>query len=136
MRYIGVDWGRKRVGLAITDPEGKIAMPLKVIEKESLFEEIENLRREYGEVEVVLGLPVRTDGIRGGSEAEVLKIKEALESMGIRVTLWKEWFSSVETERILKTGESDWRKRKKVRDKVSAALILEAFLRSVKRYDG
>jgi len=136
MRYVGLDWGEKRVGIAISDPQGKIAMPLKAVNREILLSEIEKLKEMYGEFEIVLGLPVRTDGVRGGrSESEALKLREDLERMGIRVNVWKEWFSSVEAEKILKTGETSWKRRRGKVDKVSAALILEAFLRSVSKGD-
>ncbi len=134
MRYVGLDWGEKRIGIAISDADGKLSMPLKVVDRESILSEIETLKRVYGDFIVVLGLPARTDGVQGGrSEREVLKLKEEIENKGFKVELWKEWYSSAEAEKLLKMGDLPPRRRKKEIDKISAALILEAFLRSVKR---
>lgn len=133
MRYIGLDWGEKRVGIAVSDPEGKISTPFKVVDRKDLYEELNKLREILGEFEIVLGFPVRTDGVMGSSEEEVLKLKRELEKLGFKVNLWKEWFSSVEAEKTLRIHETKIKKRKEIIDKISAALILEAFLRSVKK---
>lgn len=131
MRYLGLDWGEKRVGIAISDPEGKVSLPLKVISRDRLFEELLALKDEFGEFEIVLGFPLRTDGVPGSSEEEVLKLKLKMEEMGFKVHLWKEWFSSIEANRILSSCEVRGKRRKAHIDKISASLILESFLRSV-----
>ncbi|KUK13327.1 MAG: Holliday junction resolvase RuvX [Synergistetes bacterium] len=131
MRYLGLDWGEKRVGIAISDVEGKISTPLKVVSREALIKELFALREEFGEFEIVLGLPARTDGLPGASEKEVIKLKQELEELGFKVHLWKEWFSSVEAKRILDLCEVKGGRKKDSIDKISAALILESYLRSV-----
>lgn len=132
MRYVGLDWGEKRVGIAVSDPQGKISIPLKVVSREDLCDELNKLKQELGEFEIVLGFPVRTNGSIGSSEEKVLSLKSELENLGFKVNLWKEWFSSVEAEKTLRIHETKLKRRKKLIDKISAALILEAFLRSVK----
>ncbi|MCD6363294.1 MAG: Holliday junction resolvase RuvX [Synergistetes bacterium] len=132
-----MDWGEKRIGIAISDEGGRVAMPLKVVNRDSILVEIEMLRKIYGDFIIVLGLPVRTDGVQGGaSEREALKLKKEIEKRGFKVNLWKEWYSSAEAERLLKICELSARKRRRERDRISAALILEAFLRSVNRNEG
>ncbi|MCS7233848.1 MAG: Holliday junction resolvase RuvX [Synergistetes bacterium] len=132
MRYVGLDWGSKRIGIAISDPDGKISIPFKIVKKEALGGELANLKQMLGEFEIVLGFPARTDGVSGSSEEEVLKFKLELENLGFKVNLWKEWFSSTEAEKTMKFHKIKLRKKKNLVDKIAASLVLEAFLRSTR----
>lgn len=130
-RVLGVDLGEKRVGLAISDPLRTIAMPLETVDREVIFPRLEQLIRKRHIVEIVVGLPLNMDGSRGEKAEAAERFAADLEDKSrLPVILWDERLTSVSAEKAIRElGEEPSRAKSSV-DKVSAALILEAYLRS------
>ncbi|MGB9561380.1 MAG: Holliday junction resolvase RuvX [bacterium] len=132
-RFLGIDYGRRRVGLAISDSCGRIAMPLETIRISSIDELVNvvaGIVRERGVGEIIIGNPLRTDtGEESEISGDVFVLKEKLEkALSLKVHLLPEWLTSVEAEKILKRHKSRHLKRKGLIDKLSAAIILQTFL--------
>jgi putative Holliday junction resolvase len=141
MRVLGIDYGRKRIGLALSDATGMLARPWKAIaarpriqgSAEDIVREIEGLRRDAEPVgAVVIGLPRRLSGEPNEQTALVLDLAAQLrERLGeTRVVLQDERLSSREAESVLARREKDWRKRKAALDAAAAAVILQDYLDS------
>ena len=130
MRYLAIDYGTKRTGLAICDPTETIVSPLAVIRSEKgLLEKISEVISSENVGAVVLGLPLNMDNSQGPQAKLVLKFAEKLrKSLRIPVHLQDERLSSFGAQEKLLSA--DLRKSKVVErlDAVSAAEILDAFL--------
>ena len=133
MRYLGVDLGKKRTGLSISDATGLIARPLEVVAGGADAAALGRALRpivEREEVEgLVLGLPRRMGGEEGPEAVHARAVGVHLaRALGLPVEMWDERLSTVEaTERLIEAGVSR-EDRRAVVDKVAAALILQAFL--------
>jgi putative Holliday junction resolvase len=132
MRLLGLDFGTKRIGVALSDEMGWTSQGLTTIERKGNQKDIEKIGRliEEHKVEgIVLGLPLNMDGSEGKSAEAVRKFAALLqERLKIAVHLWDERLSSWEAEGILKEAEVKPKKRKQVVDKLAAALILKSYL--------
>ncbi len=130
MRYLAIDYGTKRTGLAICDSAETIASPLAVIQgqKELLKKIAEVVETENVEA-VVLGLPLNMTGSESAQTRLVLKFAEQLkEHLHIPVHLQDERLSSFSAEEKLASAKLTKEKMRKRLDAVAAAEILEAFL--------
>ncbi|MBK8574424.1 MAG: Holliday junction resolvase RuvX [Elusimicrobia bacterium] len=128
--YLGVDWGRRRVGVAISDELGRMAHPLSTLEPKSLaglVQSLVGLARERGATAVVLGLPKNMNGTEGESADAVRKFAVELEAAGLPVTFWDERLSSWEAQGRLREGGGSSREKGRV-DRAAAALLLQSFL--------
>ncbi len=134
MKYLGIDYGRKRIGLAISDFTAMISMPFDVIHVRSKRETIDAIREvcEEKEVEcIVLGLPLNMDGSRGEMAEEASSFAEALRSaMNVEVLEWDERLSSAFAEKALLENDMSRSYRKTVKDKIAAQSILQSYLDS------
>jgi putative Holliday junction resolvase len=132
MRILGLDYGEKRIGVAVSDELGLTAQGLTVIERRNRRVDLEALRRlidEYGVEKIVLGDPVRMDGTRGIQCEKVDRFARILEeAFGLPVLLQEELLSTKEAEEILRTAGAGRKKRKAVVDKLAAVLILRSYL--------
>lgn len=130
MRYLAIDYGTKRTGLAICDPTETIVSPLMVLEgQKQLLKKITDVVRAEGVEAVVLGLPLNMDASEGSQAKIVLKFADRLkEHLGIPIHLQDERLSSFGAEGKLASAEFTRGKRKKRLDAIAAAEILEAFL--------
>lgn len=132
-RIIGIDFGVKRIGVAMSDPLGITAQPLCVLERASNavnVAQIEDLVRKNEVARIVVGLPLNMDGTDGNLMKEVKSFAAALETqIGVPVEMYDERLTTMQAERML-TEEADMsrEKRKQVRDKVAASLILRSYL--------
>ena len=135
MRYLGLDLGTKRLGVAISDATGLIARPLKVISYpsenyEAALKELLPIIKEEKITKIALGFPKNMDGSEGFASARSKKFKELLESVtDIPVILIDERLTTVLAENILLEADVSRKKRKKVIDGVAAVLILETFIK-------
>ncbi len=133
MAVLAIDLGKKRIGLAVSDSEGRIALPAGMIESRGLEADlaaIGSLARERGVEEIVVGLPLHMDG-RAGPEAEAARAFAAAlgRELGIQVDLLDERWSSVEAERTLReTGQSRRKRRPGAADTLAATLLLSTYL--------
>lgn len=132
MRILGLDYGEKRIGVAVSDELGLTAQGITVIERRNRRVDLEALRRlidEYGVEKIVLGDPVRMDGTRGIQCEKVDRFARILEeAFGLPVLLQEELLSTKEAEEILRTAGAGRKKRKAVVDKLAAVLILRSYL--------
>jgi putative Holliday junction resolvase len=143
MRVLGIDVGRKRIGLAISDPTGTLARPLTTLVAEGpegiaqVAREIERLAAEPdGLAEIVVGLPARLDGTPTDTTEYVASFIAALRRRTpICVSEADERLTSREAEARLALGERDWRKRKQRLDETAAAIILQDYLDARTRPD-
>jgi putative Holliday junction resolvase len=130
---LGIDLGKKRIGLAISDPDERIALPAGMIESRGRSADVATigrLARERGVTEIVVGLPLHMSG-RAGPEAEAARaFASALESAaGIPVATLDERWSTVAAERTLReTGRSRRRRTPGEVDALAATLLLRTFL--------
>ena len=131
-RILAVDLGERRIGLALSDPQGLLASSRRVYLRRNIDEDLEYLRRlgeEEGIGEVVLGLPENMDGSLGEQAERALEFKRLLEErLGLPVALLDERLTTAEAERVLIEADLSRRKRKRLRDGLAAALILQAYL--------
>ena len=138
MRALGVDYGRKRIGLALSDASGTLARPWKTIAgsgdpmlvARSLRDTVLELEQDDESVgAIVLGTPRRLSGEPNAQTATVAKIGELLQRLvSIPVVLQDERLSSHEADALLARSEKDWRKRKVLLDAMAAAVILQDYL--------
>jgi putative Holliday junction resolvase len=138
MRALGVDYGQRRIGLALSDASGMLARPWKTIERtgnasqvaRALAEIVTILRDGDEEVAtIVLGLPRRLNGEPTDQSRLVARVAVHLRSLvSIPVVLQDERLSSREAETLLAQREKDWRKRKDMIDAMAAAVILQDYL--------
>ena len=132
MRLLGLDFGTKRIGVALSDEMGWTAQGLTVIQRKGNEKDIEKIGRlvlEHGVEGIVLGLPLNMDGSEGKSAEAVRRFAGLLEErLKIAVHLWDERLTSWEAEGILKEAQVKPKKRKQVVDKLAASLILKSYL--------
>ncbi|MHC4575142.1 MAG: Holliday junction resolvase RuvX [Planctomycetota bacterium] len=130
MRYLAIDYGAKRVGLAICDRAETVASPLGVIEgHKDLTEKIADVVRKEDVGAVVLGLPLNMDDSAGPQAKLVIQFGEQLQKLlNVPVHFQDERLSSFGAEQKLAPAEFSRRKKKKHLDAVAAAEILQAFL--------
>lgn len=140
MRILGLDYGNKTVGVAISDELLLTAQPLETITRDrenkirKTLARIEEICREYGVKDIILGYPKNMDN-SVGEQAQKTEVfcEELKRRTGCNVILWDERLTSVSAERILNEGEVRGRKeRKQVIDKLAASLILENYLNSIR----
>jgi putative Holliday junction resolvase len=136
-RILGIDFGERRIGLALSDPLGIIAQPFLTFDTQKdgdIFKKIEELIEEKGIEEIVLGMPKNMDGTIGEKGKVVQEFSQMLSNrVQIPIIFRDERLSSVESLRILRDAGAKLHKYKKSVDKLSAALILQGYLDSSKR---
>ena len=134
MRIMGLDYGDRRIGIAVSDELGWTAQGIKVVEKRrdgGEIEEIANIIAEYSVTEIIVGLPKNMNGTIGPRGEISQQFAQTLtERFGLPVRLWDERLTTVSAERTLAEAEMSWKKRKKVVDKMAAILILQNYLDS------
>jgi putative Holliday junction resolvase len=130
MRYLAIDYGEKRTGLAICDAGQTIVTPLAVIRNQKdLPQKISDIAKTEGAEAVVLGLPLNMDGSEGHQSKLTRKFAEQLKKhLDIPIHFQDERLSSFDAEQKLGPAELTIGKKRKRLDAVAAASILEAFL--------
>ncbi len=133
-RVLGIDFGEKRLGLALSDESRTLASPLTVYERTDLQSDLRflsDLIARYQIAEIVLGLPLNMDGSLGPKAQQVLEFKRALEeSLKLPVHTLDERLTTAEAERALLEANLSRRKRKAKRDALAAVLILQGYLQA------
>ena len=138
MRVLGIDYGGRRIGLALSDASGTLASPLRVVERPRsepetvrlLGQEIARLvADDDGLATVVVGWPRRLDGTPNAQTPLVEAFARALgQAVTVPVVLQDERLSSHEADARLALTERDWRKRKQMLDAAAAAIVLQDYL--------
>ena len=135
MRVLGIDYGRKRVGLAVSDEAAFLARPLDpYLRTRSLdrdLQQVAQLAKGFQAETNVVGLPLNMDATKGEMAHEVEAFVEQLRATsGIQVVLSDERLTSAEAERVLIEGNVKRKDRKQLRDGLAAVLILQGYLDS------
>ena len=130
---LGLDYGRVRVGVAVSTPEQTLAVPLETWEptgeKDEAARHLEQLLADQRVVALVVGLPLHADGTTSelSREAETFAAWIRL-ATGKPVTLWDERYTSRQAEEVLLSVDMTRKKRKARRDMIEAQMILQGYL--------
>lgn len=137
MRILGLDVGEKRIGMALSDELMITAQGIPTFERRSFdydMAEISRIITENNVSEVVVGLPLNMNGTYSAKTKEVASFTEKLSSsLSIPVKTWDERLTTMQAERSLLEGDMSRMKRKRLKDRLAAQLILQCYLDSKKR---
>ena len=135
MRIMGLDYGSRTVGVAISDELLLTAQGKEIIRRKEenklrkTLARIEELIQEYSVEQIVLGLPLNMDQTPSERSQLCLEFKDKLERRtGIPVTMWDERLTTVEAHRVLDEAGLDYTEKARVVDKLAASLILQNYL--------
>lgn len=132
-RVLAVDWGTRRVGVAVSDETRTLARPLPTLEvtsKDQLPKELAALAAQNGVDEILVGNPLNLDGTPGDSAREAQRLAESLRALlpAVRIVMVDERLTSVQAESILRERGEKLKGRKERLDQVSASLLLQEYL--------
>jgi putative Holliday junction resolvase len=132
MRFMGIDPGMRRVGLALGDDESGMASPYKTLERKddpSLLRALIEEARGAGAETLVLGLPIRMNGMEGPEAKRARAMAKALEQRGkLSVVLWDERLTTAGAERQLRDSGLRGEKKRSMIDQAAATLLLQSYL--------
>jgi putative Holliday junction resolvase len=129
VRYLSVDVGEKWVGLALSDPTGFLATPLRVIRREAAHGAFIRALIEEHEVEaLVIGLPLNMDGTSGAQVEETYNYVQALGPLPVPISYWDERLSSWEAEQVVAKVRGKGSKKRERLDAIAAAFMLHDLL--------
>lgn len=132
MRLLGLDVGEVRIGVAVSDPLGKTAQPTTVIVRKSIqadTEELHKIIKQYQIEKVIVGLPLNLDGSLGVQGKAVKAFAgEVGQKIDIPLEFYDERLTTRVARQVLLEGDISRARRKKVADKLAAALILQGYL--------
>ncbi len=133
-RILAIDYGSRRMGLAVSDPLGITAQGLETLQRKNKradFGRLERTIREYQVTEIVLGNPLRMSGQEGTQSQKVAEFAEKLrQRFALPVHLWDERLTSAEANRLLREAEVSTQKRVQAVDRMAAVLILQSFMQA------
>jgi putative Holliday junction resolvase len=129
-RILGIDFGRARIGLAVSDELGLLAHPVKTIPaSRDAAKQIDEIVREKNVERVVIGLPRHMNGSVGESAGEALAFAEKLRKLlPCEVVTWDERLTTMAANRALRDGGRKTRDSRNVVDQVAAQMILQGYL--------
>ncbi|MFZ9622085.1 MAG: Holliday junction resolvase RuvX [Ilumatobacteraceae bacterium] len=133
MRCLGLDLGSRRIGVALCDPDERVATPLTVVERSASrahdHANIARLVAEYEVQTVVVGLPLNMSGkVTAAAKSAMAETEELRRALDVPVLLHDERLTTVTADRSLLEMEMKADARRRVVDKVAAAVMLQAFL--------
>ncbi|HJC62812.1 MAG TPA: Holliday junction resolvase RuvX [Candidatus Blautia merdavium] len=135
MRIMGLDYGSKTIGVAVSDPLGITAQGVEIIRREEenklrkSLRRVEELVKEYEVEEIVLGFPKNMNNTVGERAEKSLQLKEMLERrLGLPVVMWDERLTTVEANRTLMESGVRRENRSKYVDMIAAVFILQGYL--------
>lgn len=133
VRALGIDLGSKRIGIAVSDFSGTVASALTTVHRSSSRRHdhaaIAKLVRDEEAEVVVVGLPLSLDGTSGpAARSAETEARQLASVVGVPVEMYDERFTTVTAERGMREAGLDARQRRKVVDKVAAAVMLQAWL--------
>ncbi len=133
-RILSIDFGIKRIGLAVSDPLRIFAFPFKTLNNDNkFFNELTKLIENQNVVKVVLGFPDNENLSTNEIKKKILLLKQRIEKLNVEVILWDESFTSViASERIMQSVTKKSKRRDKgLIDQQAAAIILQEYLDSI-----
>jgi putative holliday junction resolvase len=134
LRILALDLGKKRIGVAVSDPLGITAQGLPTIErtnKRTDVNAISALARNWGAGLILLGNPKNMGGSEGRQSAWVREFAAALQRAGLTVEFWDERLTTVEANRVLRSSGISIAKRAAAVDRLSAVILLQSYLDSL-----
>ncbi|MBN1615341.1 MAG: Holliday junction resolvase RuvX [Deltaproteobacteria bacterium] len=140
MRILGLDYGSRRIGVAISDELGMTAQGLATVARRNREQDLNALAaliQSWKVEKIVVGYPLRLDGTEGIQCEKVERFCQMLESrFGLPVYRWDETLTTKEAEQLLAEAHTRRKKRKALVDKVAACLILQGYLDDLGRREG
>jgi putative Holliday junction resolvase len=137
MRVMGLDYGERRIGVAMSDLFGWTAQGIEVIDQKVVKDpmlRIAELVKEYEVESLVVGLPKNMNGTIGPSGEYCIAFADKLrQTLTLPVQLWDERLTTVSAERTLLEADVSRNKRKLVIDKMAAAILLQSYLDSISK---
>lgn len=134
MKYIGLDIGDRRIGVACGDSDVRIATPIAVITRVSIEQDVRALAeiaREYDAAQLIVGFPRNMDGTQGTQADVVIACAEKIaRAIGIPLAFWDERLSTVEAAKRTHETGGRGKKSRRTLDAIAAAVILQDFLDS------
>ena len=137
MRILGLDFGTKTTGVAVSDPLGFTAQGLEIIRRTDSYNlkptinRIKEICEEYKVEKIVLGVPKNMNNTEGERCQHTLVFKKKLEqALALPVDLWDERLTTMEAENVLLAADVSRGRRKQVIDKLAAVLILQNYLQA------
>ncbi|MDF0644521.1 MAG: Holliday junction resolvase RuvX [Nitrospira sp.] len=134
-RILALDYGTKRIGVALSDELGWTAQPLETFERRTLDRDIAHVASLVGSHEVgqvVLGFPLQLDGREGPAVQAMRQFADRLEQgLPVPVVLWDERMTTKAAEDLLIAADVSRKKRKGAVDRVAAAILLQSYLASL-----
>lgn len=132
MRVLALDVGERRIGVAVSDPSGTIAMAAGVILRRTRAQTLADVHARaaaHQAERIVVGLPLRMDGTEGDAAAAVRKFVERLRAtVSVPIDVQDERLSTAEAERTMIAGDVRRGRRRVSRDAVAAAIFLQTYL--------
>ncbi|HPG01089.1 MAG TPA: Holliday junction resolvase RuvX [Kiritimatiellia bacterium] len=131
-RILGLDYGERRLGFALSDSEAFIAMPLSVShvrDRKEALREVERVVQSSHAERLVIGMPLNMNG-SAGFQAENVKafVEDLVPRLSIPVETWDERLSTCSAEHVLIEAGESRRRRKEVVDKLAAQIMLQSYL--------
>jgi len=138
--YLGIDYGTKHIGLALSDPDAVIVSPLKTIDTAATMEDTARAILaavcDYDLAGIVIGLPLNMDGTEGSQAKLSKQLAEAIRQVGgPPVYLHDERLTSHAADKLLAGSELTHKKKKRRHDAVAAQVLLQSFLESKRMQD-
>jgi putative Holliday junction resolvase len=138
-RILAIDYGSRRVGVAISDPMSIIAQGLPTLENNrELFKQLQQIVSDHAVIRIVVGMPFNLHGEKGAKAQEVEEFIERLRAeIGIPVITWDERFTSKLAQGVIRElGTKKMKRRTKgVVDKMASMLLLQSYLDSLNPKD-
>jgi len=131
-RILALDVGKRRIGLAVSDPLGLSAQGLQTLQRTNNRKDFAHLAQLASQWEaglILVGHPIRMSGAEGPQAESVRSFAEALSArLGLPVKLWDERLTTVEAQRVLRQSGVSIRKRAQAVDRLAAVLLLQNYL--------
>lgn len=132
-RLIGIDYGKKHVGISLSDFTWTIASPYKVLSQAELLQQFSGLAQRESIVGLVIGWPVNMNGTIGPQcEAVEAFVKKLLKGFELPVCAWDERLSTMAVHRTMIEADLSRKRQKEVVDKMAAAYMLQGFLETLR----
>lgn len=134
-RILALDLGKRRIGLAVSDPLGITAQGIETLQRTNIRDDLAALQRtvqEYGVTLLLMGNPLHMSG-REGRQAEYTKefAGRLKEKTGVPVEFWDERLTSVQANRVLRESGMSIEKRAAAVDRLAAVILLESYLEHI-----
>jgi putative Holliday junction resolvase len=131
MRWLGIDYGEARIGLAISDVLGSFAVPVKTLQRgPSTIQEICRAIEGQAITGIVIGLPINMDGSHGPAAVKAKAFGAQLQNAipHIVIRFWDERLTTVEAQKMLHSAGKNAKQSRKMIDQVAAQILLQNFL--------